>query len=69
MGGHLPPGGAPRLPLRLRWGCSQVSHDRLGWCSHCPRVSAGAELVAWRLVAAGAPAPDVVWARAVSACG
>lgn len=57
------PGG-----LEPRWGCAIVSHEKLGWCaSACPGITAAAEVLAWRLLAAGHPVPDVEWARAVSA--
>jgi hypothetical protein len=56
------PGG-----LTPEWGCSLVSHAVLGYCASCRGITAAAEIGAWRLHAAGHPAPDVRWARAVSA--
>lgn len=53
--------------LEPRWGCALIAHEVLGWCANCPRIILAVEVGAWRLVAAGHPAPDVEWARAVSA--
>lgn len=59
-------GAVEPVGLRPRWGCSLTAHDRLGWCCNCPRITPAAELMAWRITAAGHPTPDVVWARAVT---
>lgn len=40
-----------------RWGCSTISHARLGWCAGCPKVDQAAELLAWRLHALDATVP------------
>lgn len=53
--------------LPPRWGCVIIGHELLGWCGQCKGIVGAAELSAWRLVAAGHEAPDVAWARAVSA--
>ncbi len=42
-------------PKRL--GCSGISHERLGWCSGCPKVDGSAELQGWRYLALGQMAP------------
>jgi hypothetical protein len=60
-GVRVRPGG-----LNPRWGCAVIAHEQLGWCANCPHITLSAEVGAWRLVAAGHPAPDVDWAVAVS---
>lgn len=52
------------LPVRL--GCGIVAHQILGWCYTCPGIDDRAEVLAWRLFAAGHDVPDHEWARAVS---
>jgi hypothetical protein len=61
-GVRVRPGG-----IDPRWGCAISAHEHLGWCCSCPSISMAAEIGAWRIMAAGHPAPDVAWARAVSA--
>ena len=34
-----------------QWGCSEVAHERLGFCDGCPTVPSWVELTAWRLLA------------------
>ena len=49
-----------------KWGCSTSAHEHLGWCANCPDVNGNAELSAWRVLAAGHPAPNYAWGIGVS---
>lgn len=49
-----PPSSPPDL---VPWGHSRVAHRQLGWCCHCRRIDAGAEVLGWRTLAQGLPAP------------
>ncbi len=40
-----------------RPGCAVISHERLGWCAHCPNISGTTEAMAWRLHAMGEVVP------------
>lgn len=51
-------------PVSERWGCSQAAHDKLGWCCHCPGLGVGAEVLAWRLLAATGERATLDMARA-----
>lgn len=48
------------------WGCSSSAHEHLGWCAQCKGIDLAAEVMAWRVLGDGLPAPDAAWAKLVA---